>query len=188
MPKFVTPMPLVIFRQLKSPGFYPLGGVQGLYLRIRGASESYILRYQDTFGKRRSMSLGLRRSMSLSEARTKATEIRARLSEGINPTPTRATRRKAKTQQSSSKTAPTSKTFAEVMDLWLKYRVENNYWVNDRKEPYATSTFLPGMCYLASVTSVSTQLPLKTSVTSLPRFGLQKPSLRRKRCGTSERF
>ena len=87
MPKFVTPMPLVIFRQLKSPGFYPLGGVQGLYLRIRGASESYILRYQDTFGKRRSMSLGLRRSMSLSEARTKATEIRARLSEGINPTP-----------------------------------------------------------------------------------------------------
>lgn len=81
MPKFVTPMPLVIFRQLKSPGFYPLGGVQGLYLRIRGASESYILRYQDTFGNRRSMSLGLRRSMSLSEARVKATEIRARLSE-----------------------------------------------------------------------------------------------------------
>ena len=140
MPKFVTPMPLVIFRQLKSPGFYPLGGVQGLYLRIRGASESYILRYQDTFGKRRSMSLGLRRSMSLSEARTKATEIRARLSEGINPTPTRATRRKAKTQQSSSKTAPTSKTFAEVMDLWLKYRVENNYWVNDRKDRSRTSS------------------------------------------------
>jgi hypothetical protein len=81
MPKFVTPMPLVIFRQLKSPGFYPLGGVQGLYLRIRGASESYILRYQDTFENRRSMSLGLRRSMSLSEARVKATEIRARLSE-----------------------------------------------------------------------------------------------------------
>ncbi len=88
MPKFVTPMPLVIFRQLKSPGFYPLGGVQGLYLRIRGASESYILRYQDTSGNRRSMSLGLRHSMSLSEARAKATEIRARLSEGINPTPT----------------------------------------------------------------------------------------------------
>lgn len=28
------------------------------------------------------------------------------------------------------------------MDLWLKYRVENNYWVNDRKEPYATSNLL----------------------------------------------
>lgn len=142
MPKFVTPMPLVIFRQLKSPGFYPLGGVQGLYLRIRGASESYILRYQDTFGNRRSMSLGLRRSMSLSEARAKATEIRARLSEGINPTPASATRRQAKARQSSSKTSPTSKTFAEVMDLWLKYRVENNYWVNDRREPYATSNLL----------------------------------------------
>ena len=88
------------------------------------------------------MSLGLRRSMSLSEARTKATEIRARLSEGINPTPTRATRRQAKTEQSSSKTTPASKTFGEVMDLWLKYRVENNYWVNDRKEPYATSNLL----------------------------------------------
>ncbi len=142
MPKFVTPMPLVIFRQLKSPGFYPLGGVQDLYLRIRGASESYILRCQDTFGNRRSMSLGLRRSMSLSEARAKATEIRARLSEGINPTPTSTIRQRAKAQHSSSKTAPTSKTFAEVMDLWLKYRVENNYWVNDRKEPYATSNLL----------------------------------------------
>lgn len=142
MPKFVTPMPLVIFRQLKSPGFYPLGGAPGLYLRIRGASESYILRYQDTFGNRRSMSLGPRRSMSLSEARAKATEIRARLSDGINPTPKSTTRRQAKTQQVAPKTAPTSKTFAEVMDLWLKYRVENNYWVNDRKEPYATSNLL----------------------------------------------
>ena len=143
MLKFVTPMPLVIFQQLKSPGFYPLGGVQGLYLRIRGASESYILRYQDTSGNRRSMSLGLRRPMSLSEARAKATEVRARLSEGINPTtPTSTIRRRAKKQQSSSKTAPSSKTFAEVMDLWLKYRVENNYWVNDRKEPYATSNLL----------------------------------------------
>ena len=45
MPKFVPPMPLVIFRQLKLPGFYPLGGTKGLYLRIRGASEIYILRY-----------------------------------------------------------------------------------------------------------------------------------------------
>lgn len=103
MPEFVTPMPLVIFRQLKSPGFYPLGGVQGLYLRIRGASECYILRYQDTFGNRRSMSLGLRRSMSLSEARAKATEIRARLSEGINPTPTSASRRQARRQQAAPK-------------------------------------------------------------------------------------
>ena len=87
MPKFVPPMPLVIFRQLKLPGFYPLGGTKGLYLRIRGASEIYILRYQDTSGNRRCMSLGLRSSMLLSEARSKATAIHARLSKGINPTP-----------------------------------------------------------------------------------------------------
>lgn len=73
------------------------------------------------------MSLGLRRSMSLSEARAKAADIRARLSEGINPTPTSASRRQAKTQQSSPKTSPSCKTFSEVMDLWLKYREENNY-------------------------------------------------------------
>lgn len=47
MPKFVTPMPLIIFPQLKSPGFYPLGGVKSLYLRIREASETYILLCQD---------------------------------------------------------------------------------------------------------------------------------------------
>lgn len=28
------------------------------------------------------------------------------------------------------------------MDLWSKYQVENNYWINDRKEPYATSNLL----------------------------------------------
>ena len=142
MPKFVPPMPLVIFRQLKLPGFYPLGGTKGLYLRIRGASESYILRYQDTSGNRRSMSLGLRRSMSLSEARAKATEIRARLSEGINPTPKSMTRRQAKVHQSSKKATSASKSFADVMDLWLKYRVESNYWVNDQKEPYAITNLL----------------------------------------------
>lgn len=83
------------------------------------------------------MSLGLRRSMSLSEARAKATEIRARLSEGINPTPKSMTRRQAKVHQSSKKATSASKSFADVMDLWLKYRVESNYWVNDQKEPYA---------------------------------------------------
>lgn len=142
MPKFVPPMPLVIFRQLKLPGFYPLGGTKGLYLRIRGASEIYILRYQDTSGNRRCMSLGLRSSMLLSEARSKATAIHARLSKGINPTPKSTTRRQAKVLQSSKKAASASKSFADVMDLWLKYRVETNYWVNDRKEPYATSNLL----------------------------------------------
>ena len=28
------------------------------------------------------------------------------------------------------------------MDLWLKYWVANNYWVNDRKEPYTTPNHL----------------------------------------------
>lgn len=188
MPKFVSPMPLVIFRQLKSPGFYPLGGTPGLYLRIRGASESYILRYQDTFGNRRSMSLGLRRSMSLSEARAKATEIRARLSEDINPTPTRATRRQAKTEQSSSKTTPASKTFGEVMDLWLKYRVENNYWVNDRKEPYATSNLL-ARHLLPRLGDISINaITIEDIRDVLVPIWTTKTITAKRRCVTSERF
>lgn len=88
------------------------------------------------------MSLGLRSSMSLSEARAKATEIQARLSKGINPMPKGTNRRKVKTHQAPPKASPKSKSFAEVMDLWLKYRMETKYWMNDRKEPYATSNFL----------------------------------------------
>lgn len=141
MPKQLSPMPLVIFRQLKTPGLYSLGGAKGLYLRIRGASEIYLLRYQDTNGIRRSLSLGPRRSMSLSEARAKANTIQAQLSEGINPSTRQSTaRRSPKLKQVAQKAR--SKTFAEVMDLWIAYRVENKYWANDRKEPYVTTNLL----------------------------------------------
>ena len=80
--------------------------------------------------------------MSLSEARTKATAIYARLSKSTNPNPKSTTRRPAKVPQSSNKAASASKSFAEVMDLWLKYRVATNGWANDRKEPYATTNLL----------------------------------------------
>lgn len=143
MPKQISPMPLVLFRQLKSPGFYALGGAKGLYLRIRGNSEDFVVRYQDTSGSRHTISIGFRRSMSLSEARAKANEIHGQLSEGVNPALNKkAVRRRVNGARPQTTNSEIFRPFSEVTDSWINYRIANKYWQNDQKEPYATSNLL----------------------------------------------
>lgn len=143
MPKQISPMPLVLFRQLKSPGFYALGGAKGLYLRIRGNSEDFVVRYQDTSGSRHTISIGFRRSMSLSEARAKANEIHGQLSEGVNPALNqKAVRRRINGARPQTTNSEIFRPFSEVTDSWINYRIANKYWQNDQKEPYATSNLL----------------------------------------------
>lgn len=141
MPKQISPVPLVVFRQLKKPGVYALGGAKGLYLRIRGNSEVFIVRYQDHERLRHVASIGFRRSMSLSEARAKANELHTNISQGIYPSLRRSLTRLHQSQP-FNKPKHTSKCFGEVMELWVKHRTESNYWKNDKKEPAATINML----------------------------------------------
>ena len=141
MPKQISPVPLVVFRQIKKPGVYSLGGAKGLYLRIRGNSEDFLVRYQDHEGRRHFTSIGFRRSMSLSEARAKANKIHADISQGIYPVLRQSSRRVVQLR-SFGNLQHDSKCFGEVMELWVRHRTESNYWKNDRKEPAATVNML----------------------------------------------
>ena len=48
MSKRVPELTALEVKKLKEDGFYPLGGVPGLYLRIRNSSALFTLRYTST--------------------------------------------------------------------------------------------------------------------------------------------
>ena len=58
MAKKVKELTALEVKKLSKDGFYPLGGVTGLYLRIRKNSALYTLRYSDKNLVRREFSLG----------------------------------------------------------------------------------------------------------------------------------
>ena len=88
----ITPLKL---KSLTLPGFYRVGGVRGLYLKIsKGGSRSWILR--TTVGsKRRDIGLGGFPTVTLQMARDNAREHRANIRKGIDPVVQRKAARSA---------------------------------------------------------------------------------------------
>lgn len=80
--------------KLKTEGSYAVGGVDGLYLRVRGQSRSWVLcvamgvrvnALGRTVPRRLNMGLGPYPEVSLAEARDKARELRKQIRNGIDP-------------------------------------------------------------------------------------------------------
>lgn len=69
-----------------------------LYLRVRGNSRTWLLRYTSPAGIRTRMGLGSLHAVKLADARTKARDIIARLKDPTNPTDPIAERRTAKAE------------------------------------------------------------------------------------------
>ena len=82
MPKVAKELSGQTIRGLKTPGFYSVGGVPGLALRISKSGAKYwVLRLvQD--GRRRDLGVGAFPLMSLSEARSRARDIRVHSPQG----------------------------------------------------------------------------------------------------------
>ncbi|SDR80798.1 Phage integrase family protein [Halopseudomonas sabulinigri] len=96
MPKVAAVLTDRQVKAIKAPGFYPVGGVKGLGLKISsGDSRSWILRATTgelrtaTSGKiytvRRDHGLGGFPDVSLAEARKRAIDLRQQLRDGIDP-------------------------------------------------------------------------------------------------------
>lgn len=85
MPRKAPELSPLAVRNKKAPGFWPVGGVDGLYLNVtETGSRSWILRL--TVGsKRREMGLGGFPDVTLEEARKRAREARNQVREGIDP-------------------------------------------------------------------------------------------------------
>ena len=76
MPKIVVPLTIKQVNSITKEGFTALGGVQGLYLQVRGTSRSWVYRYTSPETKKQTMtSIGPCSSMSLLAARTAAQEL-----------------------------------------------------------------------------------------------------------------
>lgn len=85
MPLIARELTAIEVSRLKTPGFYMVGGVAGLCLKvITPTARSWILRASIS-GKRREMGLGSYPGVTLAQARDKAREARAKIEQGIDP-------------------------------------------------------------------------------------------------------
>lgn len=94
MPKRILEKTALEISRLRVEGSYAAGGVTGLYLRIAGASRSWVFRYVHS-GHRRNMGLGSYPQVGLSEAREAARAALKLRASGIDPLHARQTQREA---------------------------------------------------------------------------------------------
>ena len=135
MPKKVRERTALEVKKLSKDGFYSLGGVTGLYLRIRGNSALFTLRYSDKNKTRREISLGSRDQMSLAEAKKLAFAARVDLVNGIDPI------EKKQKEINDSETAvrlSTGLTINELATKWIEERENAKYWIHNKRGYYET--------------------------------------------------
>lgn len=85
MPKKARELSAIEVRRLTRPGTHPVGGVDGLLLRVSPTgARSWILRTM-VGGKRRDVGLGGYPDVPLAQAREQARELRQKIREGVDP-------------------------------------------------------------------------------------------------------
>ncbi len=121
--------PLLSARAINSitkDGLHAVGGATGLYLRIRGTSKQYVLRYTSPSGTRSMISLGNFKDLTISEARAIAVNMRAMLAEGTDPIQDRK-------EKKAAKTVPEVYTFKDAASEWHNMRLNTGYF-NTRQQ------------------------------------------------------
>jgi integrase len=95
MPKKALELTALQVRRLKAPGNHPVGGIDGLLLRITPTGgRQWLLRIQSA-GRRRDFGLGGYPTVTLEEARERARELRKQVLGGLDPVAERRAARAA---------------------------------------------------------------------------------------------
>ncbi len=124
MPKIAKELGPLAVSRLQGDRAHPVGGVPGLYLKIDGASRSWVLRA--VVGNRRSsMGLGSYPAVSLALARQKAQGLREEISRGIDPL-----RQKAATKAALKAAQASSITFEKAARDFIKHHETS--WSNTK--------------------------------------------------------
>ncbi len=116
MPKKAKELTARAVVALKDDGRYAVGGVDGLHLRIAGASRSWVLRV--VVGQRRDIGLGSFPEIGLAEARDKARELRKQVRDGIDPLVERRQLRRQKLDEARAQDR--RKTFADYAEAVIR--------------------------------------------------------------------
>lgn len=90
MPRIAKPLTAIEVGRLSGDGYYAVGTVAGLYLQVRGAARTWVLRIK-IGDKRRDIGLGAYPSITLAMAFQKARERRDEVEKGIDPIAQRRT-------------------------------------------------------------------------------------------------
>jgi len=142
MPKKAKELSALAVAKIKTEGRHAVGGADGLYLRVAGASRGWVLcvalgtRLNGSgkeVARRLNMGLGPFPEVSLGEAREKARELRKQVREGIDPL---QAKREAKAQ--SLKLAAKAKTFAECAEAFINDK--RGEWKNQKHAAQWEST------------------------------------------------
>ena len=88
MPKRAKELTAAAVAKLRTPGRYPVGGAEGLHLRITEAGSRLWVCRIIVGDKRRDIGLGRYEDVSLSQARDEARDKRKMVRQGVNPMPT----------------------------------------------------------------------------------------------------
>ena len=124
MPKKAKELSALAVSRLKTDGRHPVGGVDGLYLRVAGNSRAWVARLSvgtrlDKRGQlqnhRRDIGLGSYPEISLAEAREKATEMRKQIRNGTDPIEQKKQARQARILEIAH-----SKTFRDCAEVILE--------------------------------------------------------------------
>lgn len=144
MARIAKPKTVKELEALKQPGFYPVGGVSGLYLTIKQNSKTYVFRYTAPGTQLRTMiGLGPFKGQSLTDVRRQAFEYRDMVRRGINPKYERDRRKQAEileNQRIEEGMAAREHTVEYCITAYLDELAKANYWEhNIRGEPVARS-------------------------------------------------
>jgi len=84
MPRLKAPLTTLEVTNLRTDGFYAVGGVSGLYIKVLGSGRSWVYRYYMD-GKRHDYGMGSYALLSLKDARETALSLKKMVREKVNP-------------------------------------------------------------------------------------------------------
>lgn len=156
MPTKAKVLSALAVKNIKNDGRYAVGGIDGLHLRVVGASRAWVLRVV-VQGRRRDIGLGSYPILSLAEARDKAMELHRQIREGIDPIKERAASRARAKIEVARET-----TFKDCATTYIARKREG--WKNEKHAKQWENTLATYVFPLIGdlpVTSIDTGLVLK---------------------------
>lgn len=127
--KQVKPLTVKQVAAITKQGLTCLGGVNGLYLMVKGEGKYYVFRYASPLtGKRSFVSLGTTSSITLAQAREKAAKYAADVRDGHDIAQKRREQREKRKLAALVSPQVKAGTFEAVAKQWLDARVKTGYY------------------------------------------------------------
>ena len=132
MPKIAKTLTDLQVKKLTTDGYYAVGGVAGLYLRVVTPNKYWVFRYKLN-GKRRDLQFDKYPNVSLKIARERAEDFKKLQKQGIDPIEWRKNKAlEAKAQENKAQIA--SMTFRMMAEAYCKYQIEHERYEEDSKD------------------------------------------------------